>query len=204
MELWLIRHALPVRIDRGEGPADPGLSEEGLDQARRLSERWAPYGADHCYVSPMRRARETAEPLAAALSVAPIVVDDLREFDAHLPTYIPIEELRADPAAWAEAVESWTSPEAEATRQEFRRTVVAAIDAIAEAHRGRDPRVAVVCHGGVINAYLAHLLGIHEDMFFLPAHASVTRLRRLGHQRVLESLNDRDHLTSAEPSLLTY
>ena len=52
--------------------------------------------------------------------------------------------------------------------------------------------------------YIAHLLGIAEDMFFLPAHTSVTRVRRLGHRRVLHSLNDRDHVAGADPELLTY
>ncbi len=194
VELWLIRHALPVRIDGGDGPADPGLSDEGHDQARRLAEWWAPFGADHCYVSPMRRARETASPVADALSVEPVVIEELREFDAHLPTYIPIEELRADPVAWAEAVESWTSPEAEATRQEFRRTVVAAVDAIADAHTGREQRVAVVCHGGVINAYLSSVIGIDSTMLFEPAYTSVSRVLHHKDRRQLVSLNETGHL----------
>ena len=79
---------------------------------------------------------------------------------------------------------------------------VGVIDLLLAMHPGA--HLVVVCHGGVINAYLAHLLGIREDMFFLPAHTSVTRVRRMGPRRALHSLNDRDHLTTAEPALLTY
>ena len=39
MELVLVRHAEPVRIDEGdvEGPADPGLTARGIEQAERLA-----------------------------------------------------------------------------------------------------------------------------------------------------------------------
>lgn len=192
VELWLIRHALPVRIDGGDAPADPVLSPEGARQADKLAAWWAPFGVDHVYVSPLRRAQETAAPLADASGATCTTVADLSEFDAHLPTYVPIEELRADPVAWQEAVDAWTSPEAELVRQDFRRTVVAAVDAIAAAHRGE--RVAVVCHGGVINAYVSHLLHLPGTIFFEPAYTSVSRVISGDTHRQLVSLNEAPHL----------
>ncbi len=192
MELWLIRHALPVRIDGGNAPADPALSDEGARQADLLAEWWAPHGVDHVYASPMRRAQETAAPLAEASGSGLSTVAELKEFDAHLPTYVPIEELRADPVAWQEAVDAWLSPEAEQERQEFRRTVVAAVDAITEAHRGE--RVAVVCHGGVINAYLSQVLHLPGTIFFEPAYTSVSRVISGETHRQLVSLNEAPHL----------
>ena len=192
MELWLIRHALPVRIDGGDAPADPGLAAEGTEQADRLAGWWAPFGADHVYASPMRRAQETAAPLAAALDREVTTVEGLKEFDAHLSTYIPIEELRADEVAWQAAVAAWVSPEAEAGRQEFRANVVAAIDDIAGAHAGR--RVAVVCHGGVINAYLSTVIGLPATMFFEPSYTSVSRVIHSGANRQLVSVNETPHL----------
>lgn len=192
MELWLIRHALPVRIDGGDAPADPSLAPEGAEQADRLAAWWAPFGADHVYASPMRRAQETAAPLAEALEVPTTTVVDLAEFDAHLPSYVPMEELRADPVAWQEAVEAWTSPEAEHQRQEFRTTVVAAVDAIAAAHPGE--RIAVVCHGGVINAYLSQVINLPSTIFFEPAYTSVSRVVCNRDRRQLVSLNEAPHL----------
>ncbi|MEO6988424.1 MAG: histidine phosphatase family protein [Aquihabitans sp.] len=192
MELWLIRHALPVRVDGGPGPADPALAPEGVTQAEQLAAWWAPFGADHVFVSPMRRARETALPLAAALDRETTVIEDLKEFDAHLPTYVPVEELRADAEAWEAAMVQWLSPEAEVGRQAFRSTVVQAIDAIA-ATPGLD-RVAVVCHGGVINAYLSQALNLPGTIFFEPAYTSVSRVRaRDGHRQVV-SVNETPHL----------
>ncbi|MCU1498702.1 MAG: hypothetical protein JWM47_2655 [Acidimicrobiales bacterium] len=192
MELWLIRHALPLRIDGGDAPADPGLAPEGMEQAEQLASWWGPFGAGHVYASPMRRAQETARPLASVLGHDIATLDDLREFDAHLPTYIPIEELRADPAAWQAAVDEWLSPEAEGRRQAFRDTVVAAIDGVAAAHPAE--RVAVVCHGGVINAYLSSVIHLPGTMFFEPAYTSVSRVISGSTHRQIVSVNETPHL----------
>src|SRR5919112_2043885 len=95
VELILVRHGLPVRIDDADGPADPPLSDDGQVQAARLAD-WLRHDAiDAVYVSPMRRAIQTAEPLAGALGVDPVVDDELAEFDRDAHFYIPLEELKA-------------------------------------------------------------------------------------------------------------
>lgn len=195
MELWLIRHARPVRIDGGDAPADPELTAEGRDQAARLAEWWAPFGADAVASSSMRRAVETAEPLAEALGVSIETHDTIREFDSHLSIYVPLEELRADPVAWAAMLEAWMTPEAEEERQAFRTRVVEAIDGIAAAAPDGTERLAVVCHGGVINAYLSAALHLPGTMFFEPAYTSVSRVVwRDGGHRQLVSVNEAPHL----------
>ena len=62
MQLVLVRHALPERVDRRAGGpdaerADPGLTELGRRQAERLVAAVGP-GVDALYCSPMARARE--------------------------------------------------------------------------------------------------------------------------------------------------
>lgn len=159
-----------------------------------LAEWWARFGVEAIYVSPMTRAQETAAPLAQETGLAATTVDDLREFDAHLEHYIPIEELRADEAAWQKAVEAWMSPEAEAERQTFRTNVVGAIDAIAGEHAAATAPVAVVCHGGVINAYLTEVVSLPGTMFFEPAYTSVSRIAHHGTHRQFVSANETPHL----------
>ncbi len=188
----MIRHGLPVRIDGGDGPADPGLAPDGVHQAERLAAHWAPHGPDAVYASPMRRARETAAPLATAIGVEAVCDEGLKEFDAHLDFYVPIEELRADEGRWQQLVEEWLSPEAETARQTFRDDVVTTVDAIIERHRGQ--RVAVVCHGGVINAYVSRLLALPGTMFFEPAYTSVSRVLAGSSHKQLVSLNELPHL----------
>lgn len=187
MELLLIRHALPVRIDEGgdTGPADPELAPLGHAQARALADWLAGEQVDAIWSSPMRRARETAAPLSAGLGLDVLVDDGLAEYDKDAASYIPIEELKAanDPR-WYELPER---PE------EFAAEVVAAVERVVAKHPGQ--RVAVVCHGGVINAYAGHVLGIADPLFFLPAYTSITRVLASGRGvRSIASLNEAGHL----------
>ena len=94
MELLIIRHGLPVRIDDAGGPADPELSDEGHAQARRLADWLRHDRIDAVFTSPMRRARQTAAPLAEVLGVEPIVDDELAEFDRGQHFYVPLESSR--------------------------------------------------------------------------------------------------------------
>jgi probable phosphoglycerate mutase len=199
MELLLIRHAEPVRIGPGEGggPADPALTERGRDQAERLAAWLEPEGIDHVVVSPLLRARETAAPLLTRIGRQPEIDGVLTEYDARADHYIPIEELRETrDDRWTAMVEGrWEAFGGEEPGA-FRARVVPRIDAIAAAHAGE--RVAVVCHGGVINIYLADVLGIDRLLWFDPAYTSVSRV--MGSRdgvRSLTTLNETGHLRGA-------
>lgn len=193
MELVFVRHGLPVRIDDAGGPADPALSEEGRRQAVRLAEWLASTGIDVVYSSPMRRARETAAPLADRLAVDPTIDDGLEEFDAHLPFYVPIEEMTRDDPRWEQIVGEWSSPEADGVRRAFRARVVETVERIVSEHPGK--RVALVCHGGVVNAYLSHILEIDRTLFFEPRYTSVSRvLAARSGERQLVSANEMPHV----------
>ena len=93
----MIRHAEPVRVtaeESGGAPADPQLTTRGRDQADRLGDWLGAEGVDHVVSSPLRRATETAAPLAARLGLDVVIDDQLFEYDANADSYIPIEELR--------------------------------------------------------------------------------------------------------------
>ena len=187
MELVLVRHALPVRVDEGEvdGPADPHLAPAGRAQAEAAAAWLAEEAIDAIWSSPMRRARETAAPLAARLGLTVRVDERLAEYDRHATSYIPLEELKAagDPR-WNEVPER---PE------EFQGHVVAAMEDIVATHPRQ--RVAVVCHGGVVNAYAAHVLGLADPLFFLPGYTSISRILAASTgERSIGSLNEMAHL----------
>lgn len=201
MELVLVRHALPLREQVAGGRADPPLAPAGVTQAEALARHWAGR-VDAVWTSPLRRARETAAPLAAAAGVDPVVDDDLAEMDRDSDTYVPLEELRTDPDAWARAVEDWTGPAAQAVRDHFVQRVGAAVDRVVEDHRGA--RVAVVCHGGVINAVLARALGLDQHLFFEPGYVSVSRVlaSRSGARQIL-SVNETWHVDGSVGAALS-
>lgn len=195
MELLIIRHGLPVRIDDAQGPADPELSEQGHAQARRMAEWLRHEKITAVYTSPMRRARQTAAPLGEALGVEPVVDDEVAEFDRGQHFYIPIEELKAARDPRYEALMRGEQLE-EVDPFTFRDVVSVAIERIIEANSGGT--VAIVCHGGVINAFASRVLGIEFPLFFQPHYTSVNRFlaSSAGHRSVA-SLNEIGHLHGA-------
>lgn len=191
MELLLIRHGLPIRVENPEGePADPPLSPTGLEQAARLARWLEPEPLDALYASPLRRARETAEPVAALKGLEIRNEPGVVEFDHDSEIYIPLEELKQkEPERWLELIRGYTLGD----MREFQALAVATLERIAKDHSGS--RVAVVCHGGVINAWAGHVLGIESPMFFEPGYTSIHRtLVSSAGPRTLVSLNEAGHL----------
>jgi len=193
MELLLVRHARPLRIEANDGVADPSLDDVGRSQAAALADWLATESIDTVYASPLRRAVETAEPLARRLGLRLVQHDGVVEWDRDSTSYIPIEELKAenDPAWTAMRDEQWDVLGVDPTA--FRQRVESAIDAIALSHPSQ--RVAVVCHGGVINAYTGAVLGFDRVFWFEPRYTSITRV--LVHRdgtRSLFTLNELPHL----------
>lgn len=189
-----MRHALPVRRELREGVADPELAEAGRTQASRLADYLASEEIAAIYVSPLRRARETAQPLAQRLGISPVVDDDISEFDRNSSEYVPVEELReSNDPRWLKMIRGeWE--EGHDHPDLFRKRVIEACERMIEQHPGE--RVVAVCHGGVINQFLAHVLGIQTQLgFFYPQYTSIHRVAasRSG-LRSLVSLNEVAHL----------
>ncbi|MCB0968380.1 MAG: histidine phosphatase family protein [Ilumatobacter sp.] len=174
MQLLLIRHALPERRENTDGPADPDLTEDGHRQAEHLAAYLATEPIHAVYTSPMRRARQTAEPLARALGVEPVVVDGVAEFDRNASEYIPLEELKA--AGDPRFLDYMSSLDQADDPAEFVTRVVSSIGGIIDAHPGEN--AAVVCHGGVINTFVASVLGLPTEPpgFFYPNYTSIHRV----------------------------
>lgn len=193
MELLLIRHALPERREVLGGVADPELTDLGHAQSRYLAAYLASESFAALYSSPMLRAVQTAAPLAAALDIDATTVADVAEWDRNSPEYVPVEEMKAtNHPRWQALVRGdW---EGEESPEQFRDRVVAAIEALIDRHPGE--RIAVVCHGGVINGYLSHVLGLGiSPGFFYPNYTSIHRIAasRAGQRQVL-TINETAHL----------
>jgi broad specificity phosphatase PhoE len=187
---------------------DPPLSDLGRRQAEAVGRALAAEPIDVVYSSPLVRALATAHEVARHHGLQPEVVADLREVELFrgLPDGVTITE-----AIWSEELarlqdrfiveRRWDLYPYSESGAVFRSRVVAAIEEIAARHRGQ--RVALACHSGVTNGYLAHVLGLAEDMFFRPAHASVNRVLAGDSRRVVHSLNETHHLAAVDQALVT-
>ena len=197
MQLLLIRHALPLRTQPGEG-ADPELAPSGWEQARRLPAGLARFPISRLVSSPQRRALQTAEPVAAALDLDVDVDERLAEYDRGLSHYVPLEEVRAErPDDWARMAAGHL-PEAVDTEAFADRVRGALADIVATADHG--DTVAVFSHGGVINVVLHEILGTARLLSFPIDYASVTQLRysRAGRATV-GGVNGIDHVWDLLP-----
>ena len=72
--------------------------------------------------------------------------------------------------------------------------MVGTIEELIETHPGQ--RIVVVCHGGVINGYLCHVLGLsHPKGFFYPNYTSINRVAAArGGVRSVVTINETSHL----------
>lgn len=194
MELILIRHALPERREVADGPADPGLSPEGHAQAEHMARYLASEAIHALYTSPLQRAVETAAPLAHHLGLTPVVDDDVAEYDRNSSVYIPIEELKATGDPRFEELTQGGGAGMD-PMDEFEERVMRALERIIAAHPGQ--KVAVTCHGGVINLYVSAILGLPTESpgFFYPNYTSIHRIAASSSGvRSLVTLNETSHL----------
>ena len=197
MQVLLVRHALPLRSEHGEG-SDPDLSEQGWAQVERLPEALARFPIARVVSSPQRRAIQTAEPVAAARRLNVEIDDRFAEYDRDLPVYIPVEQIRAErPEEWARLAEG-RLPSA-VDEDAFRARVRAAVDDLVAAADAEDT-VAVFSHGGVINVLLHEILGTTRLLSFPVDYASVTRLlfSRTG-QATVAGVNTVEHVWDLLP-----
>ena len=161
MRLLLVRHG---ETDwnlgsRFQGHADPPLNETGRAQARELAAALADRSFDAVYSSPLRRAFETAEIIAAPHGLQPVPDPGLREVAVGEWQGLTREEVeRRFPEQyrrWLGFGQGWDEGE---TYEEMGRRVVATLLDLARRHDGET--VLCVTHGGPIRAALASASGI--------------------------------------------
>lgn len=212
-ELIFVRHGEQHIPDPRSGPVgdtfDPPLSERGEQQAKAVGERLSVDRVDVVYASPLKRALETGKQIARHHRLEPIVMPDLREVEIFRdmpPDKSAVEFLgQGLLGAMRERMlreKKWDVYPYSESSFEFRKRTVNAVEAIIAENEGK--RVVIACHGGVINAYIGHIIGVQYDMFFRPAHCSI-HIVFSGHgARALQSLNDVQHLRTPEWTLVSH
>ena len=212
--LYLIRHGqsdltLGSMFDSPRGDQwDPPLSEKGREQAELLARRLLVMDLDPfvIYSSPMRRARETAEAFAQAAGRDLALDEELIE--AHIGGWEakPFEEIVGQDPSVMHALRHqraiWSRAPGAEDEAGFRARVRGAIERILERHPAHN--LLVFAHGGVVNAYCGEVLGLPQEMFFLPHNACLNSIDVEDGSRRVRFLNDTLHLTDPsyfEPDL---
>ncbi|MBX6168200.1 MAG: histidine phosphatase family protein [Thermobispora bispora] len=195
----LIRHGeTPFSVEkRFSGVGDPALTPNGVAQAEALARRLAGEQVDAIVSSPLKRARQTAEAIAARTGLTVEVEEDLRETDFGAWEGLTFAEVRQgwpdlltawlrDPEAAPPGGESFAAPARRAERARRR---------IIEAHPGR--RVAVVSHVTPIKLLVRAALNAPFDAIHR-MHLDLACLSVIDHYAdgpaVVRLLNDTGHL----------
>src|SRR5262245_48544998 len=221
--ITLVRHGDPDWAPGG-GPAvdDPGLTVFGKRQADAVAAALAKTPLDFLYVSPYRRSRETAEPIARATGRAARVVSGLAEIGVAVAGLTQEEVDRYFEAGSRRPLhEHWDGWPGAETFHDFHARVTGALVGLLAEHGIRGERehdftvwsapatpvsIAIVAHGGTNSVLLTHLLDVRpvpwEWLRFesqLAAY-SVAEARPLGERGMvwsLQNFNEVDHLRAA-------
>lgn len=178
-ELLLIRHGRSADVVPGSPESsDPPLHEIGHRQAAALALRLAALHLDGIHSSHLARAVQTADALAATRGLVVEQHPDLQE--VLLGEWSNGEFRRRAAVSDPEFVEwsrsgRWDGIPGCEGDESLRTRFAAVVDRLADRHRGQ--RIAVVAHGGSINAYVSHLLGVHRSLWMTVENTSVTLVR---------------------------
>lgn len=176
IRLHVLRHGQPAWNVGGLAVDDPDLTEVGVRQALAARDALAGQRFDGLYVSPLRRALSTAQPLAETLGMPMQVCGWLAELGQPPFAGRPWEEVEAVYLeAQARAPGRWWDglPGGEPFRDFHGRVVDGIEGLLAQTWRAaarevdgyrmwstpaREVRLLLVCHGGTAGVILSHLL----------------------------------------------
>jgi broad specificity phosphatase PhoE len=155
-DVYLARHGETAYNHEGrfQGQGEVPLNDTGRDQAAELAERAAGYGFRALWCSPLLRARETADVIAAKIGLEPKADARLMETDAGDWTNLTFVEVRARTPELFDAFAAADSGFAFPGGESFAEQEVRVSAALADVERGALPAL-VVCHGMVIRAAFA-------------------------------------------------
>jgi broad specificity phosphatase PhoE len=211
-EIFFVRHAQPdINFEGVVGDSiDPPLTEYGRMQAKLVGTALSTTEFHAIFSSPMKRAKETADAIAHHHKHLEInVIPDLAEVgifrdvprDQKVQDYLGKEMLLGVRQRMLEE-RSWDVYPYSESSFDFKKRAINAVETCIAHNAGT--RIAIVCHGGVINAYVGHIVKSPFDMMFRPAHTSVNVVVAGEGRRVLRLLNDTHHLTTGEGEFVTY
>jgi probable phosphoglycerate mutase len=162
----LIRHATNYTVGKriAGRMAGVSLNEEGQEQANKLAHRLKDLPISAIYSSPLERAIETAEPLAATLGKEVKVNEDFLEINFGNWTNLTIEELEKDATFQLyNSFRSFTEIPGGELMVEAQVRVIKGLKKLCIQHPNET--VAVFSHGDLVKAAVAYYAGIPLDMF---------------------------------------
>jgi broad specificity phosphatase PhoE len=202
LKIYFLRHGETEYSKQGAfcGAIDPELTAEGSQMAEAFADSYRSLAWEDVYVSPMKRAIATAQPLCDVLGLTMQIRDGLREIaygdwedreQADVKQHYEQDYIRwlTEPA--------WNPPTNGETAVQVASRALPVVAEIESSHK--DGNVLVVSHKATIRIILCSLMGIdlgrYRDRIDAPA-ASVSIIKFDVHGPMLEILGDRSYMPS--------
>ena len=200
LKIYLLRHGETEYSQRGAycGALDAMLTPEGHQMAEAFASAYGSIPWTDVYVSPMKRAIATAQPLCDALGLTMQFRDGLREISYGAWEDQELDYVRQhyeqDYIRW-QTDPAWNAPTGGETAVQIAARALPVITEIESRHK--DGNVLLVSHKATIRIILCSLLGIdvgrYRDRIDAPA-ASISIVKFGAYGPMLEVLGDRGYM----------
>ncbi len=154
-------------MERFRGRADLALTEVGVKQAQATAERIAGWQVSAVYSSPLRRALETALPVARCFGLEVEILPGVIDIDYGEWQGLSLEEAKARDnvlyAKWRERPQEVKFPGGESL-DEVRERAVAVVSELIDKYQGK--MVAVVSHKVVCQLLILEVLKLDNSHFW--------------------------------------
>jgi Fructose-2,6-bisphosphatase len=201
IRLYLIRHGETEwnKARRFQGWTDIELSDEGVEQARLLGQRFTKINIDEIYASPLKRAVATALPIAKTKGIDIIKNENFKEINFGEWEGMTASEISAkygkDFDDFIVAPEKGEFPGDISFDKVIDRIKVGLEEVLYEK---KDKNIVIVSHGGIIRLMIQYLMEFDGEWYNKTwidnTSISLIEIRKRG--KLMRVLNDRSHLNN--------
>ncbi len=199
IKLYLVRHGLTEwnKLNRFQGSSNIALAPEGIEQAKKLSQKLKHYKFDAVYASDLDRAFTTAKRIAIPHQLEVKKIPELREIQFGKWEGLTIDEIKKtdeiDYNAWMEAPHSFEFP-GEGNLGNVQKRIMNGMREIIDKHNNQN--ILIVSHGGSLKIIILSLLALDLSFYhkFWLGNTSLSIIDINNGKSVLSLLNDMGHL----------
>ena len=163
MKVYLIRHGETTANSekRFAGVMDVSLTPKGELQAEQAGEKLKTVEFDAFYCSDLKRAMDSATIIGKYQTLKPTVLSELREMNFGIWEGKRMAEIKDQDSVlldkWFKDFDNFVVPSGESVKEMFERVTKAYKKIIEPYNPDDDVKIAIVAHGGVIQALLSYL-----------------------------------------------
>ena len=197
MTVYLIRHGETTAnaAKTFAGITDVELTEKGIDQAKVAADKLKDVKFNAIYSSDLKRAKDTANAIAEKQGLSVQINERFREMNFGIWEGMRFSDIKASAPEllqmWFDDFEHFVVPQGESVKEMFERVTEAYKQIILDFGMDSDTQIAIVAHGGVIQALLSFLCFNNVSGYwkFRIENCGINKIEYVMGESVIQSLN---------------